>query len=177
MTETSLLTASNALEAVLLRLSGALAIFGGLLLTAGAVLTVVSVSGRYLFSSPIQGDVEMVELAAAAAIASFLPYCQMKRGHVIVDFFTSNAPERIRAGLDLIASLVFAYCAGLITWRLSLGGMDMFQFNDQTMVLGIPTWYSFAVMVPSFGLLCLTCLSAAFVNMTMFFSPTPESPE
>lgn len=153
---------SARVEAVLLHATSALAVFGGLLLVAGALLTVVSVTGRYLFSAPIHGNVEMVELSAAAAVASFLPYCQMKRGHVIVDFFTLWAPERLKALLDTLGALLFALCAGILTWRLSLGGQDMFRYNDQTMVLGIPTWYAFAVMVPSFLLLTLACLLTAW---------------
>jgi TRAP-type C4-dicarboxylate transport system permease small subunit len=163
------------MDAALLRVTESLAVFGGLLLVAGALLTVISVTGRYLFSAPINGNVEMVELGAAAAVSSFLPYCQMKRGHVIVDFFTSNASPRVKAGLDLIASVLFAFCAGLITWRLSLGGYDMYRYNDQTMVLGIPTWISFAVMVPSFGLLTLACLSAALSHAGTLFREKPSS--
>lgn len=162
------------LEAVLLRVTESLAVFGGLLLVSGALLTVVSVTGRYLFSAPINGNVEMVELGAAAAVSSFLPYCQMKRGHVIVDFFTANASPRVRAALDLIAALLFAFCAGLIAWRLSLGGQDMYRYNDQTMVLGIPTWISFAVMVPSFGLLTLACLSTALSHARTLFGDAPD---
>jgi TRAP-type C4-dicarboxylate transport system permease small subunit len=168
-------TASEALEAVLLRLSGWLAVFGGLLLTGGAVLTVVSVTGRYLFAAPINGNVEMVELASAAAISCFLPYCQMKRGHVIVDFFTGFVSDRGKAALDTIAALLFAFCAGLIAWRLSLGGADMYRYNDQTMVLGIPTWISFAVMAPSFGLLALTCVSTGWSSAkAVFATASPE---
>jgi TRAP-type C4-dicarboxylate transport system permease small subunit len=164
-------TASEVLEAVLLHVTGALAVFGGLLMTAGAVLTVVSVTGRYLFAAPINGNVEMVELASAAAVSCFLPYCQMKRGHVIVDFFTSAASDRLKAMLDTIAALLFAFCAGLIAWRLSLGGADMYRYNDQTMVLGIPTWISYAVMVPSFGLLALACLATAWTTIRKLVHP------
>jgi TRAP-type C4-dicarboxylate transport system permease small subunit len=168
-------TASEVLEAVLLHVTGALAVFGGLLLTGGAVLTVVSVTGRYLLSSPINGNVEMVELASAAAVSCFLPYCQMKRGHVIVDFFTSAAPERAKAAMDLVAALLFAFCAGLIAWRLSLGGADMYRYNDQTMVLGIPTWISFAVMVPAFALLALACLATAWTSARQMAGPVRAS--
>lgn len=168
-------TASEVLEAVLLHVTGALAVFGGLLLTAGAVLTVVSVTGRYLFSAPINGNVEIVELASAAAVSCFLPYCQMKRGHVIVDFFTSAAPDRVKSALDLVAALLFAFCAGLIAWRLSLGGSDMYRYNDQTMVLGIPTWISYAVMVPAFGLLSLACLATAWTSARRMLRPGPAA--
>ena len=103
---------------VLRRLSVALAVIGGLLLAGGAVLTVVSVTGRYLFSTPISGDVELVELAAGAAVSAFLPYCQVRGGHVIVDFFTGFLSAPTRARLDALQALVFAFCAGLVAWQM-----------------------------------------------------------
>ena len=147
----------------LLSMAAALAVFGGLLLTAGALLTVTSVTGRYLFATPISGDIELIELGAGAAIAAFLPYCQMRGGNVVVDFFTGRLSARARSRLDAGHALVFAFCAGLVTWRMALGGYDTWRANDETMVLGVPTWISYLVMVPSFGLLCLACLYAAAV--------------
>ena len=155
-----------------MHLSAAVAVAGGLLLLGAAVLTVFSVTGRQFAAlGPIPGDVELVELSMAAAIASFLPYCQMKRGHVIVDFVTGFLSPRAKSRLDALAALAFAGCAAIITWRLTLGGIDMRAYNDQTMVLGVPTWLSFTVMVPSFALLAITCLYTAAIKLSH-----PESP-
>lgn len=143
-------------------LSVATAVFGGLLLLAGALLTVASVLGRYFLALPVPGDVELVELGAGAAIAAFLPYCHLRGGHVIVDFFTGRFASATRARIDGLHNLVFALCAGLIAWRMTLGGLDTYLTNDQTMVLAVPTWISFAVMVPAFALLCLVCLHGAW---------------
>lgn len=143
-----------------------MAVAGGLLLLGAAVLTVVSVTGRQFPAlGPVPGDVELVELAMAAAIASFLPYCQMRSGHVIVDFVTGFLPARAKAVLDALAALAFTAIAGLFAWRLTLGGMDMLSYNDQTMVLGVPTWPAFAVMVPSFVLLAVACLHTAMTRL------------
>lgn len=152
---------ADSVGAVLGGLSVALAVLGGLLLAAGALMTVVSVTGRYLFAAPVAGDVELVELGAGAAVAAFLPYCQLRGGNVMVDFFTGGLSASVRARIDALHGLIFALCAGLITWRMSLGGIDTYLSNDETMVLGVPTWISYAVMVPAFALLCLVCLHGA----------------
>ena len=157
--------------AVLRRLSVALAVLGGLLLAGGAVLTVVSVTGRYLFSAPISGDVELVELAAGAAVAAFLPYCQVRGGNVIVDFFTTATSARARVRIDALHGLVFAFCAGLVAWQMTLGGIDTYGSNDETMVLGVPVWISYVVMVPAFALLCLICLHGAAVRLQYGVEP------
>ena len=151
--------------AVLHRLSVVLAVFGGLLLSGGALLTVISVTGRYLFSAPVSGDVELVELGAGAAVSAFLPYCQLRGGNVLVDFFTGGLSAATRSRMDAAHALVFAFCAGLVAWQMLLGGIDTYQVNDQTMVLGVPTWISYVVMAPSFGLLCLVCLHDAATRL------------
>lgn len=59
-----------------------LAYFGGFLLTAAAILTVISVTGRALIWAslgPVPGDFELVELTCAVAVFSFLPWSQINR--------------------------------------------------------------------------------------------------
>ncbi|MGH6902063.1 MAG: TRAP transporter small permease subunit, partial [Geminicoccaceae bacterium] len=74
----------------------AVALIGGAILFALTLLTVVSVAGRAVFSAPIPGDFELVEVGMAVAIFAFLPYCQIVRGNVIVDLFTAKASPRTR---------------------------------------------------------------------------------
>jgi TRAP-type C4-dicarboxylate transport system permease small subunit len=71
-----------------------MAIFGGVLCAVIAALVTVSVTGRYLFSAPIPGDYDIVGIIAGCAVFAFLPYCQMIRGNVVVDFFTNNLGTR-----------------------------------------------------------------------------------
>ena len=50
--------------------------------------------GRWLLQlRPINGDFEMVQMATAIAVFSFLPYCQARRGNIVVDTFTSWLPR------------------------------------------------------------------------------------
>ena len=42
---------------------------------------------------PINGDFELVQMATAIAVFSFLPYCQARRGNIVVDTFTSWLPR------------------------------------------------------------------------------------
>lgn len=138
-----------------------LAVAGGLVLVFLSLMTVVSVLGRYFFGLPVHGDFEMVEMGCAVAIALFLPYCQLVAGNVAVDFFTGSAPARIKNVLDAIGCLLIAGVAAVFAWRLTLGGMDLHRFNDQTMVLGLPTWWGYAVLVPCLVLLSLVGLETA----------------
>src|SRR5262245_20119050 len=73
------------------RTADVLAIFGGILSCVMAAVVTISVAGRYLLSWPIPGDYDIVGILCGCAIFAFLPYCQLKRGNVLADFFTQKA--------------------------------------------------------------------------------------
>ena len=73
-----------------------LAYFGGFLLTAAAIMTVVSIAGRAMIwvgLGPVPGDFELVELTCAVAVFSFLPWSQINRGQVTVDVLVDTFPR------------------------------------------------------------------------------------
>jgi len=133
------------------------AIGGGVVLVAVALLTLVSVIGRALFSSPVPGDFELVEIGCAIAVFAFLPYCHLVGGHVVVDFVTAHAPQRLRAALDALASGLFTVVAALLTWRLALGGIELHGHGETSMILRVPLWWGFAAAVPCMALFTIVC--------------------
>ncbi len=48
-----------------------------------------------------------------------------------------------------------------MTWRLALGGINQYDFNDMSMMLLIPTWWMFVPIVASMALLTLVCVARA----------------
>lgn len=137
---------------LLFRLCRAFALIGGLLLIAMMLMSLVSIAGRALFARPLPGDYELVQLGCAIAVAAFLPFCQMRGGHVLVNFFTAKSPPAIRATLDALGALLLAIAAAVFAWRLAAGAMSFKLASDQTTILEIPTWWVVAAMVPSFTL-------------------------
>lgn len=137
------------------------AICSGIVLTAMAIMSIASILGRTFFSSPIVGDYELVQALCAIAVSMSLPYTHWIRGHVIVDFFTAHANPKLNAFLDLLANLTLALFAGVITWRIWKGLLELKGSMEASMLLDIPTWWSYAPMVPSFALLCITALYVA----------------
>ena len=148
-------TRSDPMGRVLTRLARIFAIIGGICLTAAGLLTVVSVMGRYFINSPIPGDFELVEMACAVAVFSFLPYCQLRKGNVLVDFFTHKAAPRTKGLLDSASALIYGLITVLLTWRLWVGGFDFLDTNEQTIILQIPRAYVFVFIMPSMVLLVL----------------------
>ncbi|EPX79083.1 TRAP transporter small permease [Litoreibacter arenae] len=119
-----------------------LAYAGGFVLVAAALVTVVSVIGRYFVFAglaPVRGDFELVEAGCAIAIFSFLPWCQLNRGHVTVDVLVDRMPARAKAVLGLVGDITITVLSGLILWRLYLGFGEKFPYGSDTFrsVLGM----------------------------------------
>lgn len=153
------------------RFCRSLATLGGFILLAAAILTVISVLGRYFLNAPIPGDIEIGGFLMAAAIALFLPECQLRKGNVIVDVFTVVAPARVQAWLDVIASLTVSIAAAVIAWRMGIGMVELRAARDESMVLRLPTWIGFIVVVPSFALLTVASLIAAWRDFSGSLRP------
>src|SRR4051812_45219095 len=101
-----------------------LAIAGGLLMLLMAIMVVTSVVMRWLINYSVPGDIELVQIATALAVFSFLPLCQAHRGNIMVDTFTTKLPRRAQRALDAVWDLVYAGMAALIAWRLAIGAYD-----------------------------------------------------
>jgi TRAP-type C4-dicarboxylate transport system permease small subunit len=137
----------------LFRLCNVLAVFGGLLCGAVAVLVTVSVTGRYFFDAPVPGDYDLVGIITGSAVFAFLPWCQMTRGNVVVDFFTTGVAPRGRAVLDGFGSLLYLVVAALFTWRLYYG---MLELRDTAQVLAILNFYRWWTL--PFDIFCVIVL-------------------
>ncbi|MCY4497031.1 MAG: TRAP transporter small permease, partial [Rhodospirillaceae bacterium] len=119
------------------------AIAGGMLLIGVVLMTLISVLGRYLFNAPIPGDYELTELACGIAVFAFFPYCHARSGNVVVEFFTSRLGPRRKTALSAVHNIVFVLVAGLITWRLFVGGMHKLEDGETTLYLGIPIHWAY----------------------------------
>ena len=128
------------------------AIAAGVLLTVVTLMTCVSLVGRNLFGATLAGDFELSGAAAGAAIALFLPWCQLQRGNIIVDFFTARASGRTVSNLDRLGALLLALVMALLAWRTTLGGINAWKSGSGTMLIGFPEWVVYAAMVPPLAL-------------------------
>ena len=142
------ITPSHGVDRVLQRLCDASATIGGVVLVAIASVTVVSVIGRAFFSHPILGDVELVQLGCAVVVASFLPYTQFRRANIIVDFFTANASEKTQNALDGFGTFLYTVVMALVAWRVAVGGIDIKAAQETSMLMALPLWIPYMLMVP-----------------------------
>ena len=128
---------------------------GGLTFCALIAMSIVSIVGRKLFSAPVQGDVELMQMGAAVGAAAFLPLCELFDHTVKVDALTGRMSARGRAALDTLAHGLLTVAAVLITWRTSLAVADGYSSGEVSTLLAVPMWQPVALLVPSFALLAL----------------------
>jgi TRAP-type C4-dicarboxylate transport system permease small subunit len=146
---------------ILEKLAKGSAILAGMLLTCITVMTCASLIGRNTTGITLPGDFELTGVAAGAAIALFMPWCQLRRGNIIVDFFTAKASDQTNAKLDRFGELLLGLVFAVLAWRTTLGGLNAFNTQSGTMMLGFPEWVVYVAMVPPFVLTTVIALYQA----------------
>lgn len=137
------------------------AVLAGVLLTVITLMTCVSLIGRNTTGWTIVGDFELSGSAAGAAIALFLPWCQVRRGNIMVDFFTAKASEATQDKLDRLGALLLALAMTLMTWRTAVGGLNAWNSKAGSMMLGFPEWVVYVGMVPPLALTAVIAFAQA----------------
>jgi TRAP-type C4-dicarboxylate transport system permease small subunit len=134
------------------RLARLCAVLAGVLLTVITLVTCVSLIGRNTTGWTLVGDIELSGAAAGAAIALFMPWCQLRRGNIIVDFFTQGTSAATQSALDRFGALLMALAMGLLAWRGAIGGWNAWVSHAGSMMLGLPDWWVYLGMVPPLAL-------------------------
>jgi TRAP-type C4-dicarboxylate transport system permease small subunit len=146
------------------------AILAGALLTVITLMTCASLIGRNTTGWTIAGDFELTGVTAGAAVALFMPWCQLRQGNIIVDFFTSRASEATNAMLDRVGAFILGLVFALLAWRTTLGAMNAYSTSSATMMLNFPEWIPYTAMVPP---LVLTAV-IGFTQAALGFWPVEE---
>jgi len=143
----------------------AFAFAGGAVLVAMICMSAASIAGRTFFSAPVRGDFELVQLGCAIGISAFLPWCQMRRGNIIVDFFTARLPARAQAVLDAAGALLLALVMALVAWRAGAGAISVWDSGERGMISRVPQWIGYAAIVPPIALTALAGLYTAWESL------------
>ena len=155
-------------------LAKACAVIAGVLLIVITLMTCISLIGRNTTGWSIVGAFELSGFAAGAAIALFMPWCQVRRGNIIVDFFTAHLMPAKQDVLDRIGALMLAAALGLMAWRTTIGGLNAWKSQSSSMIMGVPEWIVYVGMVPP---LVLTAVIALVQAVRGFQTHEPQMVE
>jgi TRAP-type C4-dicarboxylate transport system permease small subunit len=144
-------------------LARGLALAGGAVLVAAALLATVSVLLRWATSQPIRGDFELVSIGAGLAVMGFLAHGTLMRANILVDSFTLWLPPRLRAWIDAFWMLVWAGCCALLAERMVVGAMETLASGTRTMgLLALPYWWAIGL-----GALCFAATGLVGLTWTL----------
>lgn len=138
------------------------AVCAGGVACAVALMTVASVAARALVARPIPGDVELTQFGIALSISLCLPWCQLQRSNIIVDFFTQRSSPRVQQGLDAMGVLLLAAMCALLAWRTAAGAVAVRGAQESSMILELPMWWTYAMLAPGLALAGLVALWQAW---------------
>ncbi|MEP0944181.1 MAG: TRAP transporter small permease [Rhizobiaceae bacterium] len=127
------------------------------------VLTCADVVGRYFFSAPVVGAVELVRICMAGIIFFSFPLMFLRNDHIIVDlipFFRRGWVGWIASLVILAVTIYVAYRIGDRTYGYAIRAMED---QDVTEYLAIPRW-------PVVGFITLALFSAAVMSALRLIS-------
>lgn len=131
---------------------------------------------RNVFGSPLTGTLEVVSTWYMVGLI-FLPlgYIQVHRGHLIVELFTQNAPERVRHWLDALMHATSALFLAAWTIPAVQLAMKKTAINESldAVFFEVVVWPTRWFMAVGMGVICL-----AFVSTTvehLFHAVTGQS--
>lgn len=116
---------------------------------------------------------ELLMMLAAIGSAAFLPLCELEDHHIKVDALTTWMSDRGRYGLDLLAHLVLAVGAAVITWRTQLYVLEVRANMEMSPILLVPMWIPVSLLVPSFLLLTVSALYRANLSLRALMGGRP----
>jgi TRAP-type C4-dicarboxylate transport system permease small subunit len=154
---------SKTLERVALLCS----LLGGLVLTGVMLMTCYSLFGRNVLGSALLGDFELTGVGAGAAIALFMPLCQLRRENIIVDFFTAKCRPTTVFRLDRMGDAFMTVIFALLSWRCAVAAINAKETMGASMLLGFPDWIVFTSMCIPFGITALIAAAQASNSIPM----------
>jgi TRAP-type C4-dicarboxylate transport system permease small subunit len=152
---------SNVLE----RVAKICSALGGLLLVAMMLMTCYSLIGRNLFNSALIGDFELTSVGTGAAIALFMPICQLRTENIIVDFFTANLSPTFNFKLDRLGDVFMTILFASLSWRCAVAAVNAKETMVGSMLLEFPDWIVLTSMSIPFA---ITAFIAAMQALSKF---------
>ncbi len=151
------------------RAADALSAISAMAIVAIGVITCTDVAGRYLFSAPLRGAHEVLDMLTCLSIFPALARLSLQRTHISVDLIDGYVTPTFRSRLLKVIDLLCAAALAVVAYRMFVYAGKIHDYGDQTLFLKIPL-YPYAYMVSAMSAL------AALACIVVFFSPSAKPP-
>jgi TRAP-type C4-dicarboxylate transport system permease small subunit len=115
-----------------------LAVFSGIILVALIGLTFFDVILRYIFSAPIFGARDLLEMGMVVVISLAFPFTWRAGGHIVVDLVPDYGLKALTVTRDVTVRLIGGIIFGLLSWRAWIRSDDAVLFTEATNMIELP---------------------------------------
>lgn len=147
----------DAIERRLKALNKILIIIGAGFLLMEAALTILNITGRYMFNAPLKPTYEVTSLLMIIVLSLCWPYTANEKGHVRVDVLEVFFPSPMKRVLDILLPIIGLVTFTMVVWGLVKTGIQFQKMGSSTDLLGIPFW-PFALLLAFGALLALVVI-------------------
>ena len=158
--------------------SDGLTILGGLCLVLMMLQITVDVGLKYIFNSPIEGNLEVVSFYYMVGVV-FLPLAmvELRHEHINVDLFILMMPKRMRVYVYVFGCVVSLIFFGVLTYQTFLDAVHATRITEIMMgSIYVTIWPSRWTLPIGFTFIGLAIVVHAIraLREPETFDPTPE---
>ena len=113
------------------------AVIAGLFLAVMLLVTLADVVGR-AFQKPIYGTYEIVSYMGAIVFGFSMPYTQLRKNHVFVEFMIEILPRNVGNVMQVVTRLLGIALFLWMGWNFVIMSLDMKKAHDLTQVFRVP---------------------------------------
>lgn len=113
----------------------------------------------------LSGYEDFVRLAVSCAALMFFPYCQARRGHIVVSLFVDMMSAASRSALDRIWLVATVMLALFLAYWMVVGMLETRDDGALSPILGWPEWPFYAPGIVSLILWAAIAALQAFEDV------------
>ena len=136
---------------------------GGFFLLALTVITVVDVTLRSAFNSPIFGGQDIAQLFMIMVVCCSVAYSGRSGGQVAVELFDSFGSERGMRWIGITIKMISVAMLGVLSWHLVISGLDAHEFGEATLTLEISFGPFFIILAVGIALYLLVLMADIYL--------------
>ena len=141
-------------------------VIGAVVLFGVMIFTFVVVIARYVFNTPIRGDVELTQLASVAIVWLGVAWGQVCKSHLKVDLLVGRLSPRTSVMVETGTYLMIIAVVAIMVWQGISNAMYVISVGKITNAASLPLGPS-AVMIPvGASLLLVVLLRDLLRNLT-----------
>lgn len=142
------------------------AVLGAILIGFLLLSTVFEVIMRYFFSSPLIWSLEISEILLLYTVFLGVAWLERSNRHIRVDIVPARLSPRPKAVLNILSSVIGAFCCAIIAWYSAQATWEAFvtgAFNPT--VMEIPTALILVIIPVSSFLFFIQCLRNGYGHL------------